>query len=243
MLSGKGALAGRSVVVVGGSSGMGLATARMARDAGASVSIAGRDAERLEAASSDLGPDIRCIQVDVSNETQVRDLFASLDQVDHVVTLAGASVYGRVAETETEVLRVPMEVRFWGSLYICKYAPGKMNGQGSITLSSGVVVERSGPGRGVGAASTAATEAFARAMARELAPIRVNTIRPGGVDTPMTERLFGDGREKFVAEQAARLPVGRFGEPDDIARAILFLMEDGYVTGITLTVDGGHLLL
>jgi NAD(P)-dependent dehydrogenase (short-subunit alcohol dehydrogenase family) len=157
--------------------------------------------------------------------------------------LAGARAFGRLADTDTATLRVPMEVRFWGSLFLCKYAPAKMSRGGSITLSSGVVVERPSPGQGIGAASTAAVEAFTRAMALELAPIRVNTVRPGGVDTPLTQRLFGARRAEVIAEQASRLPVGRFGQPEDLADAIVFLMGNTYTTGVTLTIDGGHLLL
>ena len=222
---------------------MGLATAKLALEAGAHVTIAGRDSDRLERARADLGGDTAAVPLDVSDEAAVRDLFESLERVDHVVTLAGARAFGRVADTDTAKLRAPMEVRFWGSLYVCKYAAARMNGEGSITLSSGVVVARPSPGQGVGAASTAAVEAFARAMALELAPVRVNVVRPGGVDTPLTQRLFGDRREELMAEQAARLPVGRFGEPEDLADTIVFLMRNGYTTGITLTVDGGHLLL
>jgi NAD(P)-dependent dehydrogenase (short-subunit alcohol dehydrogenase family) len=236
-------LDGSSVVIIGGGSGMGLATAKMARTAGATVTIAGRDGDRLERAQGEIGENTRAIRMDVSNEQDVARLFESVEPVDHIVTLAGTAAFGRISDSNTTELRAPMEVRFWGSLYICKYAPPKMGASGSITLSSGVVVERPAPGRSLGAASTAATEAFGRAMALELAPIRVNTVRPGGIDTPMTQRLFGDRRDSFIAKEAQRLPVGRFGVPEDVARAIVFLMTDGYVTGVTLTVDGGHLLL
>jgi NAD(P)-dependent dehydrogenase (short-subunit alcohol dehydrogenase family) len=98
-------------------------------------------------------------------------------------------------------------------------------------------------GRSIGTVSTAATEAFGRAMAVELAPIRVNTVRPGAVDTPMMQRTMGDRREEFLAAEARRLPVAKVGQAEDLARAILFFMESGYVTGVTLSVDGGRLLL
>jgi NAD(P)-dependent dehydrogenase (short-subunit alcohol dehydrogenase family) len=98
-------------------------------------------------------------------------------------------------------------------------------------------------GRSMGTVSTCATEAFAKAMAVELAPIRVNALRPGTVDTPLTTRLFGDRRDAYLAGEAERLPAGRVGQPEDLAHAIQFLMENPFVTGITLTLDGGRLLL
>jgi NAD(P)-dependent dehydrogenase (short-subunit alcohol dehydrogenase family) len=229
------------VVVIGGSSGMGLATAKMARELGAGVTIVARDEKRLAAAREEIGPDTNTASLDVADEAAVKDLFGSLDAVDHVATLAGTQVFGPIADIDSSMLRRPMDVRFWGSVYICKYAAPKMNG-GSITLCSGIVAERPIRGRALGTASTAATEAFGRAMAIELAPIRVNTIRPGAVDTPMLGRVAKEERESMLAAQAKRLPVGRVGLPEDIAQAIVFLMTNSYVTGVTLTVDGGHLL-
>jgi NAD(P)-dependent dehydrogenase (short-subunit alcohol dehydrogenase family) len=236
-------LSGARVVIIGGSSGIGLATAKMAHGLGARVTIAGRDAERLEAAKGQVGGDVDAVQLDVADELQVRELFASISHVDHVVSLAGAQVAGRITDVDLTRLRHPMEVRFWGSVHLCKYAAPRMGDGGSITLCSGVVAQRAMPGRSIGTASTSATEAFARAMALELAPVRVNAIRPGTVDTPLTTRLLGDRRDDYLAGEAKRLPVGRVGQAEDLAHAIRFLMENPFVTGITLTVDGGHLLL
>ena len=235
-------LSGARVVVIGGSSGIGLATATMAHELGAHVTIAGRDGERLQAARSRIGDDVSAVPVDVADEDQVRELFAALPHVDHVATLAGVQVAGRITETEVSVLRQPLDVRFWGSVHVCKYAAPKMTDGGSITLCSGIVAERAMAGRSMGTVSTCATEAFGRAMAVELAPIRVNVLRPGTVDTPLTTRMFGDKRDEYLAGEAKRLPAGRVGQPEDLAHAIRFLMENPFVTGITLTVDGGRLL-
>src|SRR5262249_5759793 len=147
-------LGGARVVVIGGSSGIGLATAKMAHDLGADVTIAGRDAQRLEDARSRVGPGIAAVRVDVADEAQVRDLFASVPNIDHVGTLRGAQVAGRVADVEVIALRHPMEVRFWGSVYVCKYAAPRMGDGGSITLCSGIVAERPMAGRSIGTAST-----------------------------------------------------------------------------------------
>jgi NAD(P)-dependent dehydrogenase (short-subunit alcohol dehydrogenase family) len=236
-------LDGASVVVVGGSSGIGLATACLAREAGARVTIASRDEDRLERARETVGGDTLAVRLDVSDETQVAALFERVGRVDHVANLAGAAVAGLITETETAILRTPMEVRFWGSLFVAKYAAPRMDRGGSITFTSGIIVERPMAGRALGTATTAATEGLGRALAVELAPIRVNTVRPGAVDTPMTQRTMGDRRVEFLEAQAKRLPAGRVGAPEDLAEAFLFLMTNRYVTGITLTVDGGHLLL
>jgi NAD(P)-dependent dehydrogenase (short-subunit alcohol dehydrogenase family) len=144
---------------------------------------------------------------------------------------------------DTAALRPALDTRFWGALYAAKYAAPKMERGGSITLMSGTAAVRPLPGASVATASCGAVEAFARALALDLAPIRVNAIQPGLIDTPLIGELMGDRREAMIAQEAARLPVRRVGKPEDVADAVLFLMRNGYVTGITLTVDGGRLLL
>jgi NAD(P)-dependent dehydrogenase (short-subunit alcohol dehydrogenase family) len=134
-----------------------------------------------------------------------------------------------------------MDTRFWGSLYAAKYGAERMNG-GSITFMSGTSAWKPTGGSAVGAASCGAIEAFARSLAIELAPIRVNTIAPGFIDTPLIDELAGAMKSAFIEREAARLPVKRIGTPEDIADAVLFLMKNGFVTGITLTVDGGRML-
>lgn len=235
-------LEGASVVVFGGSSGMGLATAKMAQTAGARVTIAGRDTTRLDAAVREIGGDVSLFSLDVADEEAVAKLFDGLDRVDHVATLAGAAAHGKIAELDVADMRRPMDVRFWGSVHIAKHAAPKMPPGGSITFCSGVAAARPVPGRALGTATTAATEALGRALAAELAPVRVNTVRPGAVDTPMLARFTGERHAEVLAAEAQRLPVGRVGAPEDIAQAIIFLMTNPFVTGATITVDGGHLV-
>jgi NAD(P)-dependent dehydrogenase (short-subunit alcohol dehydrogenase family) len=230
-----------SVVVIGGSSGIGLATATLAHEAGAQVTIAGRDEDRLKAACERLGRDVRGVALDVADEAAVRDLFGSLERIDHVATLAGTHVAGALADVDTEALRGPVDNRFWGPLYICKHAGPKMT-TGSITICTGAGVGRPQPGRAIVSAAAGGSEVLARAMALELAPVRVNVVRPGIVDTPMLARALGDRREEALTAITRGIPLGRVATAAEIADAILFLMTNEYVTGTTLTIDGGYSL-
>ena len=236
-------LKSKTVVVLGGSSGMGLATAKAAAAEGAKVVITGRSKEKLKAAQSELPPETIAESLDVADEAGTRALFERIGHLDHLfITAATVNLASGIA-TETLTLRPAMDTRFWGSLYAAKYGAAQMKNGGSITFTSGVSAWRPRPGSSVGAASCGAVEAFARSLAIELAPIRVNTIQPGLIDTPLIDELVGERKRDLVAMQAARLPVKRIGTPEDIADAVLFLMKNGFVTGITLTVDGGHTLV
>ena len=226
------------VVVIGGSSGIGLATAKLVQEAGAHVVIAGRDQDRLSSAQKELGGDVQTFALDVADEAAVKALFDSLDAVDHVANLAGTHAMGSIVDTDTATLRPPVENRLWGPVYVCKYARPKMT-TGSITLCTGAAVARPRPGGAIVASAAGGSEVLARAMALELAPVRVNVVRPGLIDTPMFDRMVGDRREEVLASQTKRIPLRRVGRPEEIAHAIAFLMTNEYVTGATLSVDGG----
>ena len=232
-----------TVVILGGSSGIGPATAKAARAEGARVIITGRSAQRLQTARAELGEAVRTVVLDVADETGTQAFFQALDHLDHVFITAGTLVKDSRLAPESATLRPAMDTRFWGALYAAKYAAPKMNGSGSITFMSGTAAQRPLGGASVASASCGAVEAFARALAVNLAPIRVNTIQPGFVDTPLLDEFLGAQRTEILAAAAARLPVRRIGRPDEIADAVLFLMKNGYVTGITLTIDGGGLLV
>ena len=232
-----------TVIILGGSSGIGLATAQAAQSAGAKVVITGRDAARLENARVALGGHADARVLDAADETGTRDLFAGLPTIDHVFITAGQLVLDAKLAPATASLHPALDTRFWGALYAAKYAAPKIRPGGSITFMSGTASRRPLPGAAVATASCGAIDAFARALALDLAPIRVNTIQPGYIDTPLFDGIFGDQRDEILAAAGAKLPVGRVGRPDEIAQAVLFLMQNGYVTGINLVVDGGGLLV
>jgi NAD(P)-dependent dehydrogenase (short-subunit alcohol dehydrogenase family) len=234
-------LTNSTVVILGGSSGIGLETARAAKAEGANVIITGRSPERLQAAQKELGQGIRTVALDVQDEAGTRALFTELDHVDHVFITAGTVVFDPKLAGDISSNRPGLEARLWGAFNAAKYAAPKMGAGGSLTFMSGTAAIRPLPGAAVSTASCAAVEGLARALAVELAPIRVNVIQPGLVDTPFLD-LFGERRNALIAEYSKRLPVKRPGRPEEIADAVLFLMKNGFVTGITLTVDGGGVL-
>lgn len=232
-----------TVVVLGGSSGIGLATAKAAQAEGAQVIITGRSQERLQAAQAELGKKARTVALDVADEAGTRALFEELDAVDHVFMTAGTLVRDAHLTPDIEAIRPSMDTRFLGALYAAKYSAPKIRTGGSITFMSGTAARRPLAGVSIASASCGAVEAFARALAVDLAPIRVNTIQPGFVDTPLLDEVLGSHKNEVLAAAAARLPVKRIGAADEVADAVLFLMKNGYVTGITLTIDGGGLLV
>jgi NAD(P)-dependent dehydrogenase (short-subunit alcohol dehydrogenase family) len=231
----------QTVVILGGSSGIGLATAKAALVEGARVIITGRSHDRLEQARTALETDVRTVALDVTDEAGTRTLFMGFDHVDHVFITAGTVAFDPKLAPDSASMRAAIDMRFLGALYAAKYAATKMGAGGSITFMSGTTALRPLPGASVATASCGAVEAFARSLAVDLAPIRVNTIQPGLVDTPFLD-ILGDQRSAIVEDYSRRLPVKRPGRPEEIADAVLFLMKNGFVTGITLTIDGGGVL-
>ncbi len=230
------------MVVIGGSSGIGLACARAVRNADATVTIAGRSPEKLQRAKESIGDDVYVYPLDITDETAVRDFFGRFARLDHLIVAAAETAAASVSEAETEYVRPTLETRIWGGFYAAKYAAGVME-SGSITFLSGTSAHRPYPGSAMVAASSGAIEAFARTLALEFAPVRVNSICAGFIDTPLLEAYYGDSRDATVRELAASLPVGRIGTPEDIADGALFLMGNGFVTGTVLHIDGGKLLV
>ena len=236
-------LNGAVVVVAGASSGLGLATATAARDAGAQVVLVARDRERLDAARDSVGGDARAFALDVVDAGAVEDLFAALGHVDHVASFTGEQPVAPVADTTHELYQRALDARVWAARNLCASAAPRMGERGSFTFCSGVSAWRPRPNRAAGAAATAALESFARGMAVELAPRRVNSVCPGAFDTPVLDRAFGADKQAALAPYLSTLPLGRLGHPAELAHAVIFLMSNDYVTGTVLHVDGGALLI
>jgi NAD(P)-dependent dehydrogenase (short-subunit alcohol dehydrogenase family) len=236
-------LAHSTVVVIGGTSGIGLEVARAAAAADARVFVAGRSVDRARAAQMSLGDAVRVRTLDMTDETAVQTFFAGLHGIDHLVVTAtgGALRFGTVLDTPMQEIRSVLDDRFWGTYHCVRYAAPLMPPTGSVTLLSGTAAVKPRPGAGVLAAAVAAVEALARALALELAPIRVNIVRPGPIDTPLL-RASRPNFDEFAKTTAAALPVNRIGMPADVAQAVLLLMTNPFVTGTALGIDGGSLI-
>ena len=233
------ALAGRTVVVVGGTSGMGRATARAAAARGASVVAAGR---RPVGERSPLDGVTEAV-VDVASEASVRALFDGLDRLDHVFVTATSGRPGLLLDQDLATARSFMDGKFLGSWTCARYAAPLLPPGGSITFVTGGAVERPPRGGSMVTAAFAALEGLTRALAIELGPIRVNTIRPGYTDSEMWDGLGDEARDDLRRRVGASLLTGRMGTVDDVADAALFLMANPQVTGTILTVDGGETLV
>ena len=227
----------RNVVIIGGSSGIGFATAALAQAKGATVTITGRAQDKLERAKEKLGA-VKTAIVDITNEMDVQQLMAQFDRIDHLVVLGASLASGKVVDTSLEELGRPIGERIWGAIYAVRYATPKMF-DGSITLMSGLFSTRPLAGMAIAATAVGAIEAMSRALALELAPVRVNAIAPGYIDTPLLQAAFEDQYENVVKTQAAALPTKRIGTAEEAASSILFLMTTGFITGEVLHLDGG----
>jgi NAD(P)-dependent dehydrogenase (short-subunit alcohol dehydrogenase family) len=232
-------LSGQKVVVVGGSSGIGLSTAELAKREGAEIIIASRNADRLNAAAQKLG--VKGIVADVTSDDSVAGLFRTCGPVDHVVVTAAQLRSGPFKTVSMEDVRATMEGKFWGAWRVARAAD--IRAGGSLTLVSGYLSIRPRPNSAIVGAANGAIESLARSLALELAPVRVNAVSPGIIDTPIRAAMPEAARLDMLAKTAASLPVGRVGTGDDIARQVLAFMTIGFATGSIVYLDGGALMV
>jgi NAD(P)-dependent dehydrogenase (short-subunit alcohol dehydrogenase family) len=237
-------LRNKRVVILGGSSGIGLAVAEQAASQGAKVVIASSNAERVQKAVESVGGDAQGQALDLADEQAVETLFTKLGAFDHLVFTAGDSLHLHdLAATDLKQARRAFELRYWAALAAVKYGRKNIRKGGSIVLTTGIAGQRPRKGWVIAASVCGTIEALTRALALELAPIRVNAVSPGMVRTNLWQNMPAAEREQLYESVGNRLPVGRVGEPHDIAQAYLFLMPEGFATGQTIVVDGGTVLV
>jgi NAD(P)-dependent dehydrogenase (short-subunit alcohol dehydrogenase family) len=233
-------LLGQTVVVIGGSAGIGLETARRARAEGADVILTGRNPERLTRAALDV--DARSTAAfDANDPVALERFFDGLPgPIDHVMLTAGGPRYGPLLEMDAAQVREALSGHVVLALEVARHAAGKMRPGGTLLLLGGTGGRRVGHGLGIASAATAAMPSFTAALALELAPIRVNLIAPGFVDTPLSASLLGDRLQARRDELRATLPIGRVVGPADVAALAVHIMTNTALTGATYDIDGGQ---
>jgi len=233
-------LLGQTVVVIGGSAGIGLETARRARAEGAEVILTGRNPERLNQAAREVDAQ-RAAAFDANDATSLERFFEDLPTpIDHVMITAGGPHYGPLLEMDSSEVRQAMSGHAVLALKVARNAAGKMRPGGTLLLMGGTGGRRVGRGLGIVSAATAALPPFTAALALELAPVRVNLIAAGFVDTPLSASLLGDRLEERRNELRATLPIGRVVGPADVAALAVHIMSNTALTGATYDIDGGQ---
>jgi len=230
-------LNGKTVIVIGGSSGIGAAVAKAAAARGAHVVMAGR---RLV---SGVENGVRSEPVDVTDATSLQRLFESVGRFDHLVYTSGPSVRAKtLVETDLTEAQENFDVKLWGALRAIQRALPYLDEHASISLTSGQLGRKLASGQFIKTGINAATEALGKQLAKELAPRRVNVISPGVIDTPAYAGLAEEQRLAMFAKAGGALPVGRVGQADEVAAGYVLAMENGFMTGAVIDFDGGGLL-
>jgi NAD(P)-dependent dehydrogenase (short-subunit alcohol dehydrogenase family) len=233
-------LAGQTVVVIGGSAGIGLETARRARAEGADVVLAGRNPERLERAAREVGARSTAA-FDATDTAALKRFFDELpDPIDHVLVTAGGPHYVPLLEMTADQVRDALSDHALLGLEVARNARGKMRPGGTLLLIGGTGGRKISRELGIFSAATAVLPPFTAALALQLAPVRVNLIAAGFVDTPLSASLLGDGLEARREELRGKLPIGRVVGPEDVAALAVHIMANTALTGATYDIDGGQ---
>jgi NAD(P)-dependent dehydrogenase (short-subunit alcohol dehydrogenase family) len=236
-------LLGQTVVVIGGSAGIGLETARRARAEGANVILTGRDPERLQHAANELDA-LKTAAFDATDPAPLERFFRELPSpIDHVMVTAGRPHYGRLHDMELAQARRALDEHLLMVLEVARNGTGKVRPGGTLLFMGGTGGRRPGVGLAIVSAVTAALPALIANLALELAPVRVNLIAAGFVDTPLSASLLGDQLENRRNQLRATLPIGRVVGPADVAALAVHIMINTALTGATYDVDGGQQLV
>ena len=236
-------LLGQTVVVIGGSAGIGFETARRARAEGTKLILTGRNPERLERAASEIGP-LSTAAFDVEDAASLERFFANLPgTIDHVMVTAGRPHYGRIVDMDLEQARQALDAHILLMIQVARNAAHKVRPGGSLLFMGGTGGRRASIGLGIVSTVTAALPALTANLALELAPVRVNLIAAGFVDTPLSASLLGDELENRRNHLRATLPIRRVVEPSDVAALAVHIMTNTALTGGTYDIDGGQQLV
>lgn len=234
----------KRVIILGGSSGLGLATAQAAAADGAEVIIVSSNQQRIDKALASLPENSKGFAVSLDKEENIKSFFNNIGNFDHLIYTAGENIsMSMVDDTDIEKSKDFFTIRFWGAFAAIKYGRPHINDGGSINLMSGNFGQRPAAGYSLGATICGAMDAFTRAMAVELAPIRINNIAAGVIDTDLWGNLSKDDKENFFGHLEKTLLLKRVGQPMDVAEAFVFLMKQEYITGQSLVIDGGAVLV
>jgi NAD(P)-dependent dehydrogenase (short-subunit alcohol dehydrogenase family) len=234
----------KRVVIVGGTSGIGLAVARAAIEAGAEVLVASAKQSSVDRALRDLPAGATGRIIDVADISAVASFFAEVGELDHLIYTAGeALVLMPLAELDIDQARELFQTRYFGALTVVQAAASRIRDGGSITLTMGVAGSRPFPGWSIASSVCGAVESLTRALAVEIAPIRVNAVSPGVVRSSLWAEMGEVEREEMYKGVAESGLVGHVGEPDEVARAYLYCMSQTFATGSVITVDGGAVLV
>ena len=228
------------MVIIGGSAGIGYATAEAALAAGAQVVIVSRSAARLDAAGAALGGAVTTAVADATDEDSLRAFFEKSGPLDHLVTTAAVVNRKPFREVSSAEAHAAFESKFWGQFHAARHAAPHIRADGSITFFSGISSRKGIPGLVVTSAINGAVEALCRSLALTLAPIRVNAVCPGFIDTPGHDDRAGR-RRAVLAEVAQSIPAKRVGRAQEVAQSVIYLLQSDFTTGTVIDIDGGHL--
>jgi NAD(P)-dependent dehydrogenase (short-subunit alcohol dehydrogenase family) len=234
-------LTGKKILIIGRGSGIARAVALAAKAEGAQIVVAGRDPRKLAEAYDGEGFAIET--VDVTDEASIAALADSLGTVDHVVTTASARARGKAADLLPETIALSFATKAIGPILLAKHLAPRMPAGGSFVLSSGATAIRPAVGMLAVAGTNGAVDSITKGLALELAPIRVNAVAPGTIDTGAYDGLGADAKSALFATRSANSPARRVGTADDVARAVIFALTADFLTGVSIPVDGGEILV